>query len=72
LPRIYQCDFCRYDIPPGTGRVFVKNDGTIFRFCSNKCFKNMFVLKRKPRKLKWTKVYEPKLPKPEKTENKEA
>ena len=32
----------------------------------------MFDLKRKARKLKWTKLYEPKLPKPEKTENKEA
>lgn len=39
---------------PGTGKMFVKNDGTIFYFCSSKCEKNMLKLKRIPRKVKWT------------------
>ena len=37
--------------------MFVKNDGTIFWFCSNKCRKNMLKLGRDPRKLKWTAKY---------------
>ena len=37
--------------------MLVKNDGTVFWFCSSKCKKNMLVLKRDPRRLKWTKIY---------------
>ena len=33
------------------------NNGTVLWFCSSKCKKNMLVLKRDPRKLKWTKKY---------------
>jgi large subunit ribosomal protein L24e len=33
--------------------MYVKNDGTILRFCSSKCRKNMLELKRVPRDLKW-------------------
>jgi len=38
----------------GTGMMYVKNDGTILRFCSSKCRKNMLELKRIPRHLKWS------------------
>lgn len=38
----------------GTGMAFVGNDGTMLWFCSSKCRKSMLVLKRDPRKLKWT------------------
>jgi large subunit ribosomal protein L24e len=38
----------------GTGKMFVKRDGTIFYFCSSKCEKN-FNLGRDPKKIKWTK-----------------
>lgn len=34
--------------------MFVKNDGTIQWTCSAKCKKNLRVLKRDPRKMKWT------------------
>ncbi len=51
------CSFCGREIEKGTGKMFVRNDGTILYFCSRKCEKNMLELKRDPRKLKWTKKY---------------
>jgi len=44
-------------IQPGKGMIYVRNDGTILRFCSSKCRKNMLNLRRNPRKLKWTQRY---------------
>jgi len=52
--RQYVCDFCGKKIPIGTGITYVKVDGTELHFCSMKCKKNMLVLKRDPRKYKWT------------------
>ena len=37
--------------------MLVKNDGQIQWTCSSKCKKNLRVLKRDPRKLKWTAKY---------------
>ncbi len=51
------CSFCGYEIEPGTGKMYVRRDGRVFYFCSGKCEKNMLKLKRKSRKLKWTKHY---------------
>ncbi len=51
------CSFCGYEIEPGTGKMYVRRDGRVFYFCSGKCEKNMLKLKRKARKLKWTKHY---------------
>ncbi|MCQ8892403.1 MAG: 50S ribosomal protein L24e [Candidatus Methanosuratincola sp.] len=53
MVRIQKCSFCSHEIPAGTGLMYVKNDGTILRFCSSKCRKNMLELKRVPRDLKW-------------------
>jgi len=53
-----ECSFCGYDIEPGTGKMYVRNDGTIFKFCSSKCEKNLIKLNRIPRRVKWTKFYE--------------
>ncbi|MCD6409839.1 MAG: 50S ribosomal protein L24 [Candidatus Verstraetearchaeota archaeon] len=53
MPRIYKCSFCGCEIPPGTGIIYVKNDGTILRFCSSKCRKSAVILKRNPRKVAW-------------------
>ncbi|MBC7127968.1 MAG: 50S ribosomal protein L24e [Candidatus Methanosuratincola petrocarbonis] len=53
MVRIQKCSFCSQEIPAGTGLMYVKNDGTILRFCSSKCRKNMLGLKRVPRDLKW-------------------
>ncbi len=52
-----KCSFCRYDIPTGTGTMFVKNDGRILLFCGSKCEKNLLKLERVPRKTKWTGAY---------------
>jgi len=52
-----KCSFCGEAIKPGTGKMYVKSDGKIFYFCSNKCEKHMLKLKRKPLKTKWTKHF---------------
>ena len=52
------CSFCGSEIEPGTGKMYVKRDSTIFHFCSTKCQKNLINLKRSPRRTKWTKKYE--------------
>lgn len=49
-----KCSFCSRVIKSGTGKMFVKNDGTIYYWCSKKCEKN-FLMRRDPRKLKWAK-----------------
>jgi large subunit ribosomal protein L24e len=51
----YRCSFCRKDIELGTGKMFVKKDGTVLHFCSSKCEKNRLKLKRVPRKVTWIK-----------------
>ena len=48
------CSFCGDKIEPGTGKMYVKKDGTILNFCTNKCYKNMIELKRVPRTTAWT------------------
>lgn len=52
------CSFCNRPVAKGSGSMLVKNDGTVLWFCSPKCKKNMLVLKRDPRTLKWTKKYQ--------------
>jgi len=57
MPSRRVCSFCGSDIPPGTGKMFVKKDGAIFYFCSSKCQRNQLKLKRVPRRVRWTKKY---------------
>jgi large subunit ribosomal protein L24e len=40
------CSFCGKKIEPGSIKMYVKKDGTVFYFCNNKCNKNMIKLKR--------------------------
>jgi large subunit ribosomal protein L24e len=47
-----KCSFCNEKIKPGTGKMFVKNDGTIYYWCSSKCEKN-YRLGRVGKKLSW-------------------
>ncbi|USN45274.1 MAG: 50S ribosomal protein L24e [Candidatus Woesearchaeota archaeon] len=54
------CSFCGEEIKPGTGKLFVKKDGKLLYFCSNKCEKNLVVLGRKPRNVRWTKEFKEK------------
>ncbi|HID74207.1 MAG TPA: 50S ribosomal protein L24e [Thermoplasmata archaeon] len=58
MPETHTCSFCGVQIEPGTGRMFVKRDGTVFHFCSKKCYKNMIVLKRVPRRTRWSLKYQ--------------
>ncbi|HID80221.1 MAG TPA: 50S ribosomal protein L24 [Ignisphaera sp.] len=51
-----RCSFCGKLIEPGTGLMYVKNDGTIYWFCSSKCFKS-YKMGRDPKKLPWTLHY---------------
>ena len=50
----HTCSFCGQDIEPGTGKLYIKKDGTKYHFCSNKCQKNMINLKRVNRNVRWT------------------
>ena len=52
------CTFCGNEIEPGTGKMYVKKDGTILNFCSMKCQKNQLKLKRIPRRVRWTKNFQ--------------
>lgn len=57
MPERRDCSFCGNPIEPGTGRLYVKRDGTRYVFCAEKCQKNLLKLKRIPRKVKWTRAY---------------
>jgi large subunit ribosomal protein L24e len=46
------CDYSGQDIEPGTGIMYVRNDGTILHFADSKCEKNYF-MGREPRDLEW-------------------
>ncbi len=51
------CNFFVRPVPKGSGSMLANNDGTVLWFCSSKCKKNALVLKRDPRKFKWTKKH---------------
>jgi large subunit ribosomal protein L24e len=53
-----KCSFCGDEIKKGSGKMFVRDNGTILYFCKSKCEKNMLKLKRDSRKFKWTTSYE--------------
>jgi len=48
------CSFCGNEIEPGTGKMYVKKDGTMYSFCTHKCYENMIQLRRIPRRTRWT------------------
>ncbi len=48
-----KCSFCKDKLPHGTGKMYVKKDGSILFFCSGRCEKNAIKLGRSPRKVKW-------------------
>ncbi len=52
------CTFCGSEIEPGTGRMYVKKDGVVYNFCTSKCYKNMVILGRVPRRTTWTRYFE--------------
>ena len=48
------CTFCGAAIEPGTGKMYIKKDGTVHHFDSAKCQRNMVGLGRVNRHVKWT------------------
>ncbi len=52
-----KCNFCQKTLEQGTGKMYVKKDGTIFYFCSSKCEKNLIKMRRNPRTVTWTGEY---------------
>ncbi len=48
------CNFCGNSIEPGTGRMYIKVDGSVFYFDRHKCFVNLVELKRVPRDTRWS------------------
>ena len=56
MPVHRSCSFCGNEIEPGTGKMFIKKDGTVFVFCSSKCQLNMLKLGRVPRWTPWTQI----------------
>jgi len=50
---VKKCSFCGNPIEPGTGKMFVRSDGSVYFFCSSKCESNTS-LGRTASKIKWT------------------
>lgn len=57
MPLRRSCSFCGSEIEPGTGKMFIRKDGTVFLFCSHKCQANMLKLGRVPRWTPWTQAF---------------
>ncbi|HEY6050456.1 MAG TPA: 50S ribosomal protein L24e [Thermoanaerobaculia bacterium] len=57
MPVRRSCSFCGNEIEPGTGKMFIRKDGTVFLFCSHKCQANMLRLNRVPRWTPWTQAF---------------
>lgn len=53
-----KCSFCGSLLGFGTGKMFVKRDGTVLTFCSRKCEMNVTKLGRDPKKVKWTAAWQ--------------
>jgi large subunit ribosomal protein L24e len=48
------CTFCGDAIEVGTGKMYIKRDGTVFHFCTAKCQANQVELGRVNRHVGWT------------------
>ncbi|MGC8572099.1 MAG: 50S ribosomal protein L24e [Candidatus Micrarchaeia archaeon] len=42
-----KCSYCGAEIKKGTGIMYVHKNGDINYFCSNTCYKNSIVMRRK-------------------------
>ncbi len=48
------CSFCGSKIEYGTGKMYIKRDGSVMYFDTSKCEKNFLKLHREPRRVRWT------------------
>jgi large subunit ribosomal protein L24e len=51
------CSFCGGEVTPGTGKMYIKKDGTVWHFCKAKCQRNQVGLGRVNRHVGWTQAY---------------
>jgi large subunit ribosomal protein L24e len=51
------CTFCSQAIEAGTGKLYIRRDGTMLHFCSAKCKRNQVDLGRVNRHVGWTQAY---------------
>jgi large subunit ribosomal protein L24e len=54
---VAKCSFCGSEIKLGSGKMFVKKEGTVFFYCDSKCEKNHTELFRNPVNTKWTEAH---------------
>lgn len=52
-----KCAFSGKKIEPGTGTVFIKNDGTVLHFANRKCMQYFLKLRKDPKKTRWTETF---------------
>ncbi len=57
------CSFCKGELDRGTGKMYVRRDGSALYFCATKCQRNMMKLGRSPRKTLWLTKRQPGMPK---------
>jgi large subunit ribosomal protein L24e len=48
------CSFCGSKIEYGTGKMYIRRDGSVLFFDNSKCEKNFLKLHREPRRVRWT------------------
>ncbi|MGC8562270.1 MAG: 50S ribosomal protein L24e [Thermoplasmata archaeon] len=48
------CSFCGSKIEYGTGKMYIRRDGSVLYFDTSKCEKNFLKLHREPRRVRWT------------------
>ncbi|MBD3353092.1 MAG: 50S ribosomal protein L24e [Candidatus Lokiarchaeota archaeon] len=58
MVKVKKCDFCGYNIQPGEGTTYIRNDGSILNFCCKKCRLARLKYKKNPRKTRWTKYFQ--------------
>src|ERR1041384_5771109 len=51
------CSFCGQPIEPGSGKMFIKKDGSVYYYDRRRCEVSHQKFGRLARKLKWTKHY---------------
>lgn len=51
------CSFCGSEVVPGTGKMYIKRDGTVWHFCKSKCQRNQVEMGRVNRHVGWTNAY---------------
>ena len=51
-----KCSFCGEPVVTGRGKLFIRNDGRTFYFCTSKCHNN-FRLGRDGKAVRWTKTW---------------